>query len=184
MTIKPLKFAAAVVALGALGSAHAASVSISPDFTVAAVGDTVSFNISGDFSDADALLAGGSIDVNYGAGLAFLDASVIGAWDQDFSFAVGDNTDGTASYVFGTFTGVDGAAGPVDLLQISFTVLGNSTITLATSGEPGASGWLTFNGTPIDPDYGTAEVVVPLPAAVWFMLSGLGALIGFGRKRA
>ncbi|MEM9270258.1 MAG: VPLPA-CTERM sorting domain-containing protein [Pseudomonadota bacterium] len=40
--------------------------------------------------------------------------------------------------------------------------------------------------TELDPTYGSATVnaVVPVPAAVWFMLSGLAALFGIRRQAA
>ena len=153
---------------------------------MANVGDTVQFTVSGDFASAGAdLLAGGSIDFSYGPGLAFADAAIDATWDPAFSFGVGDQSDGTASYVFGTFTGVATDAGIVDIMTISFNVLGNGAITMSDSAAPGATGWLTFSGASLAIDYGTgAEVVVPVPAAVWFMLSGLGALLGFRRSRA
>ncbi len=47
-------------------------------------------------------------------------------------------------------------------------------------------GWFGTGFTPIDnPDFGTFSMeinVVPLPAAVWFMIGGLGTLLGFRRK--
>ena len=48
--------------------------------------------------------------------------------------------------------------------------------------EPAGS-WFATDGSAIDMRYIGAEVVVPVPAAAWLMLSGLGLLGGIARRK-
>ncbi|MFK7886710.1 MAG: hypothetical protein AB8G16_07560 [Gammaproteobacteria bacterium] len=64
---------------------------------------------------------------------------------------------------FATFGAFEGVSGPATVAQVSFI----SAVFL----------------TPIDVEFGSALIRTPLPGAVWFFLSAIGAL-GALRRRA
>jgi hypothetical protein len=88
------------------------------------------------------------------------------------------------SIAFGSFTGL-AVAGPTLVGSLSYTGvnLGYAVVTMADNDLP-AGGWFATDGTSLVVNYGSARInVVPVPAAAWLMMSGLGVLLGFIRKR-
>lgn len=186
MIIKPfLKLASAAVLMGALGTANAASISLTPDSVDAAVGDTVSLDVIMDFSDVTTI--GGGFDIVYdSSALSFV------AWNPnpvgDPSFArLPDISDGLLSGIaVGEFnTGITGVQN-LGTVQFEVLALGGEVSGADTNSPAGPFvDFSTFGVIPVE--YNTAVVgsaVIPVPAAVWLMFGGLGALAGFGRKRA
>lgn len=195
MTIKKVIGAAAL--MGLMASANAASLSLvatsgqgTADDGAILVGlndgdRTVTFDLVADFSDVSTIGGGFSIAWDT-AGLDFVSYESAGAGDPAF----GQDPQLMDGMLF------DGAIGNFNPLEGVFNI---GTVTLSAAGGPGdymASVLATTGiGGPwisgvdfvseLDIDYGDATVrVVPVPAAVWFMLSGLGALVGFGRRKA
>ncbi|MFK8016595.1 MAG: VPLPA-CTERM sorting domain-containing protein [Gammaproteobacteria bacterium] len=192
MTIK--KMIGAVALMGLMASANAASVSliytggndIDDDGAIlAAGGDVLSFDLVMDFTDRITL--GGGFDVNWDtAGLGNVEYTSAGFGDPSFGRDPVMEDGRLFNGAVGNFNGLTEGT----IASISFTVIGTEgDFAIAPSGTDGDSGpWIdgiTFVDVIENVEYNGANVrVVPVPAAVWFMLSGLGALIGFGRRKA
>ncbi len=190
MIIKPiLKLASAMVLMGALGTANAASISLTPSSVDAAAGDIISMDVIMDFSDV--VTIGGGFDISF-------DTSVLSfvSWDAnpvgDPGFArLPDVLDGLLSGIaVGDFNA--GITGIQNLGTVTFEVVAGATrgINTVMPGDTSsvAGPFVDFNTFQVVPvTYNGAQVnvgAVPVPAAVWLMFGGLGALFGFGRKRA
>ena len=176
-------------------SAQAATITLSPtnytNFNVN-IGETVSFDMIADAADVGGILAGG-LDM-------FYDFEIL-KYNGDFAFDPGFPTDPFFSRVgddcatvaapgcsepgeingiaFGNFTGL-AASGPTLVGSLSFTAMADGTtfLTMFDNDTPAGS-WFATDGSAIDMKY-----VVPVPAAAWLMLSGLGLLGSIARRKA
>jgi len=84
---------------------------------------------------------------------------------------------------FGSFTGL-AAAGPTLVGTLSFTGvnLGYAVVYMMDNDIP-TGGWFATDGSSLTVNYSSARInVVPVPATVWLMTSGLAMLLGFARK--
>lgn len=94
-----------------------------------------------------------------------------------------DNTAGSVTGILmNTFPGVP--AGDFVAFTIDFQAMGVGTSTLVLT-DHALNPWADDFGNAINPDYIPGEIsvsAVPLPAALWLLLSGLGGL-GLVRKR-
>ena len=182
------------LALSLLFAAHANAASMSVTGpTDATVGDSFQIQIWGDFS-GEGLIAGG-ITFFWADALVQLDYvqlelgtipwchwvcpavtsnSVAIAWGEFLVNLIDPGVPPPTLMATLGFTAVDAAASEA---LAFFFMENNSDLT---------SGWWGAGFSPIDvPSFGTFSMEisdVPLPAAVWFMIGGLGALLGFRRK--
>jgi hypothetical protein len=172
-------------------SAQAATISLEPISGPVPQGGQETFNLVANFG-AQSLL-GGATDLSWVSSVLTFQSFVFGASlappVRDTAFDVIDlQSPSLLSIGFGN---LDGISLPSD------TVVG--TMTFNAVGAPGSStaisladsakwaGFSDINGAPITVNYtGTTANVsaVPLPAAGWLMLSGLGGLLGLQRRRA
>ncbi|MFK8014599.1 MAG: VPLPA-CTERM sorting domain-containing protein [Gammaproteobacteria bacterium] len=187
----------AVALMGTMASANAASLSLiytggatgGSDGSVVnvAANDVITFDLMMDFSGPGETTLGGGYDVIWDANLfgdVVWTSGELGEEDlRRDPDRVGD------SLYNGGFAAFNGLSGPDLVGSISFTVIGTvmpGKYNLSPSGTTGTAGPFVSevdNVTILNPDFnGVVVRVVPVPAAVWFMLSGLGALIGFGRR--
>ncbi|MFK8014668.1 MAG: hypothetical protein AB8G17_04455 [Gammaproteobacteria bacterium] len=179
----------ASILMAAMGVANAASVSliytgnnaIDEDGAIRAnSGDVLSFDLVMDFGHQITL--GGGFDVNWDTG-GFGNPEYTRANFGDPLFARDPVVQDGRLF--------NGAVGSFDgltigtIASISFTVIGTEgEFGMTPSGTDGDSGpWIDgiLNwDEPIVPDYNGVTVrVVPAPAAVWFLFSGLAVLFGF-----
>ena len=199
MSIKKIIGATALMGMMATASASSVSLVYTGDNMIDAdgailseVADTLTFDLIIDFSDVVPVpgglggTIGGGFDVNFDtAGVEFGEYNSAGLGDPFFGrdpvVEDGRLFNGAIGDFGGLMTGT--------IASISFTVIGTAgDYLIAPSGTDGDSGvFISGNDfiSPLAVDYfGQTVRVVPVPAAVWFMLSGLGALIGFGRRKA
>ncbi len=183
-----------VLLLVASTASNASTVSLVPTSpTQGLAGDSVSFEIVLDFSDVVNGTIGGGFDIAFDSS----SLNFVSAIDYVcISFSCGpDELDGLLlSWAVGDFDGI-AATGPVVIGAVEFEILSSLPLgsgTLVTiSGTEGLAGpWISGEDftTILDPTYNQIEVTrVPLPAAVWLLLSGLGVLRLFnapGKKDA
>ena len=160
-----------------------------------------------DASDVGGFLAGG-LDIFYDETIVAYDLDF--AFDPAFPTDPDLSRTGDACFVditiagcsvpgeingiaFGSFTGL-AADGPTLVGTLTFRgtdipQLGTSLLTMADNDTPAGSWFATDGSGPLIVDYlGPAGVeaeinVVPIPAAAWLMVGGLGMLVGFARRR-
>jgi hypothetical protein len=180
-------------------SANAVSVFLSPASQSVNLGDQVSVDLMWDFTGNAAL--GGGTDFEWDPGalslvsIVFADNFGTGPGQFDPAFTRCDNEscsgpgfiDGLAT---GNFNGL-GDPGPIYIATITFDTLAAGSFAINISEDAGIAGpfisAITF-GPYTDLEFidATVDVTgappVPLPAAVWLMIGGLGALFGYRRK--
>ncbi len=188
---------ALTVGLLLAANANAATLSITgPDSVM--VGDSFELQIwASDFTDG---LRAGGINFLYDSALVSLDGVTLEIpTSASFSCPGSANcpadTAGSTAIVWGEFQTdlLDpGHAGPTLMATVSLTAIAGAAEALAvfdmTSNIQLTGGWFGSGFAAIDaPVYEGAVVdvqtaVIPLPAAVWFMMGGLGVLARFRRK--
>lgn len=200
MTIKPfIKAIAALAVSGMMLNASANSIGFDA-LEYDGTAGTVSMTLQYDFTEF--AMFGGGVDIVWDAGaLAFanferapLPADAQAPASPDGELVGNDTWEGIGIGTFEFFTGMTSMG---DIATFTFDVLGPTDAGATPCGltlciTPNATNPLvslagdTVTDALIANGGGGANVTaapIPVPAAVWLMLSGLGALLGFGRKK-
>lgn len=190
----------AVLALTAIGStANANVISLSPVVQTAGIGQEVSFDINMDFINTT---VGGAFDLFYDPNLlAFVsfefDATFLtSVADPDFAImpdncisdgaALGGCSAGDAELNAIGFGSFDGISGSHTIGTVTFQTLGPgvSALLMATTDSPWEGFISADDASDLFVIYSPAKLhVVPLPAGLWLLASGLGLFAGFARRR-
>lgn len=183
--------AAALALIASAGIANAApSMTLTPGSGSYVVGDLVTLTLTMDFSGPDEMTLGGGTDIMWDT--AFL---ALSSWDPIAYGDPGFSNPGTISgglidgFAFGDFNGL---TGPAEVATATFELLaaGATSITMDDDAD-GITGpfvnALTFQPqdvTFIGADLDISGAAIPLPAAAWLLLGGMGTLLGFRRRTA
>ncbi|MFK8014670.1 MAG: VPLPA-CTERM sorting domain-containing protein [Gammaproteobacteria bacterium] len=137
------------------------------------------------WTSATASLWGGGFDVNWDtAGLGNPEYTSANFGDPSFGRDPVVEDGRLFNGAVGSFNGLTVGT----IASISFTVIATEgDFDITPGGTDGDSGpWIdAFALELIYPDYNGATVrVVPVPATIWFLGTGLAALLGFSRRRA
>ena len=183
--MKTVKSIGSALLLALASASNAASIDIVPTTPIDAVlpGDIVSFDIVLDFSDEPTL--GGGLDVTFDedflALVSFTDTVILGdpAFGRPPDYIPGSGR--LESWGVADFNGISGGLmGQVSFQLIAIPYAGTTISLVPYSGAgvswPSAVDFVTI----LEPTYGSVTIgaPIPVPATVWFMLSGLGALFG------
>jgi hypothetical protein len=161
-------------------SARAASIWLNPVTQTAVIGEQASFELHMDFSSDPTL--GGGIDIFYDSTMLQFVSFVFDASLGD-DLAVRRDPDVLTGTLNGLAFGKDtGLSGPsiVGVLTFDTLALGTTSLSLADNISPAGGFYSAVTFDPQSVDYQGAEVTiapVPVPAAVWLLLSGM-TLIG------
>ena len=180
------KWFVGMLAAGCFASAQAATISLNPLSQSVTLGEQVSLQLTMDFSSDPTL--GGGINVIYDSRLSYVSFVFNAALGDDPAFRrlpddLGGELNGLA---FGHFSGLSGPSA-VGVLTFDTIAPGAATLNMTDNITPAGGFYSAVTFGPQAVSYLGASLsvsAVPLPAAVWLMLSGLGS-IGFvvGKKR-
>jgi hypothetical protein len=167
---------AALAALCGPAAANAASISLEPASSTALPSDgSVTLSLIADFTGVQTI--GGGIDISVAGPLAlasFTPSAFFLARDPAFSGFGAELADSDFEVHVGEFAGFTGRNSLGDL-QFTITGTGVATVGLAINSFFGP--FFDVQSRQIDVSFTGAEVqVVPLPAAGWFLLTGVGLL--------
>lgn len=173
-----------------VGSASASTISLVPLSLPAAIGDSIEFNLTVDFSDDPTL--GGGMDIAYddnllsfqsfdfGTATAALDPSFSRLPDHPFAYKL----EGLA---FGSFTGI--TTGIVGTLTFQAIAEGSALIEMGVTSDPlkGGDFYSAVTYQQQNPTFNNLSVQissVPLPGAIWLFGSGVLSLAGMARRHS
>jgi hypothetical protein len=179
-------FVAIGLALAASG-AQAATVSLDPVSATGPAGGQVAFSLVANFGSTPTI--GGGVDFSWNSSVL-----TFKSFDFDPGFTIRDTsfdrkdlqTSSLFSVVFGNFGGLSLPA-DTKIGLVTFNLVGSpgSSSSIALSDSNRWAGFFTDAGSAINVSYtgATANVApIPIPAAVWLLVSGLAGLAGVARR--
>ena len=179
------KYMAGIFCAVAISATQAASIEVSPtDNSLNSIGDMFALDLLMDFSDAPT--TGGAVDIAWDpAIMQYKDDFAFNAafTSRDTGFDVIDfQQPGLLSIGFGNFS--TAITDTIQIGTLGFTGLAEGTTDIDLQDSLKWAGFFDFDtGALIPVAYtGGTATVVPLPAAAWLMMSGLG-MLGLSAKR-
>lgn len=144
-------------------------------------GDSLAFDLVMDATNRPTL--GGGFDINFDSGFFVFESFTFTGSGVPGANSEPESQDGRLfSGLF--YTAFDEPVATI--ARIVFTANGSDTGTIFPSGTAGIGGpWIDRidNVSIIEPNYeGVTVRIVPVPAAIWFLVSGLGVLLGLHRR--
>lgn len=184
-----LSLALSIISASFFNISHAASVDMgfSPQFSNAiSINQIFTLDIMGTFnSDAGEALVGGALDMFYDSTILSVNSVTLNT-PVDFGSSSGtiDNLTGSVNTIgFASFTGVADGVFNFATIEFEATGFGTSALMLQNSNDlifewaNGVGDLVNFNS--ID---GSVRVV-PLPASLWLLLSGIIGLVSIVRRK-
>jgi hypothetical protein len=176
----------------ALMSTSISGLAATVDMSFSPQDQTLGFNVGGSVdivgtynADAVELLLGGALDLSYDETIINVTSvSITAPTDIDSDNGTIDNNAGTVDRMgFATFAGV--AGGNFKFATVNFDTVGlGKTLLQLTDSNDLVFRWVNENLSAVGVNTVDGSVtVVPLPAAVWLMLSGLAGLTAVGKRR-
>lgn len=168
---------------------QAATIAASPSVTNVPAG-TPQVTVSLDALTGFPSTIGGGMSISWGGGLLALDHWVLGSlWDPtalDLFAGYSLDINNGATDLYFSPNALSAGPGPMHLMDLVFNVTGtgsavvNPTVTGAAQ-EWGDTSFNTINVTTASASVNVSPV--PLPAAIWLMLSGLPGVFMMARRR-
>lgn len=178
------KYIFALIFLMSMGvKAQTVEVSFDPSLTgPVAIGDTFFVDIVANYVEPN-VLVGGSVSFDFDASIVNIVGITVNTAIADISSSSGtiDNTTNTGGKVdtIGFATFLDNAVNIFDIATIEFEAIEAGTTQLILS-DPGdlVFAWANSDIEAVTPNFTNGSItVIPLPAAIWFLASGLGLLV-------
>ncbi len=165
----------AILSLGASLS-NAATVFVSPSANPVHINDVFDVYITA--SGFDSLTNGGDFTLAYDHAILQASAAPVDVSIWEFGNAAGTITPGLISFSIASFNdrGPDAA-----VATVTFTAMAMGVTPLDLEGDV----WAGLGGSPIALNYADSSITVnavPIPAAVWFMMTALGGVGVLARR--
>lgn len=175
-----------VFTCGLSAGAHAALISLSPSLNSVDDGDTFILELIGTgFNDGD--LDGGGVSISYDSSVINLNSVTVDTGTWEFFSTSGTIDNGTGNVDGITFNSFQSRTGDLLFATLEFTAVGSGASALGLSefsGNPFSSGGSAYPNITLDQSALVTVQSVPVPAAVWLFISGLGLLVTTQRRKS
>lgn len=185
-TIQPIIYTSILLGAFFSSQSYATVVSVDPTSTTVGLNSTFSVLLKGTgFNN----VTGFGFDLKWDSSIVKLVSAVVDGTPWEFTTS---NSGGTNVHAIGSgmASGIGGTSfssrsGDVDLVNLNFLSLGKLGSTKLDLGLSKNPVWLWADTTgAIIPTLNNGEItVVPVPAAIWFLLTGIASLSAFGRRQ-
>jgi hypothetical protein len=164
--------------------AHAATVYLDPLTQSALIGNTLSVALKG--QDFTQTIEGGGVNLRFNPAVLQLNSVAVDTTTWEFFTTPGTINNAAGTLTDLTFSSFAGRSGSFSIAQIIFQVtgLGTSPLTLTESQlNPFSSGGALLNPPVVFIPATIQVTAVPIPAAIWLLLSAMGGLFYVGKRK-
>ena len=164
---------------------QAALISLSPSSQIVNDGDTFLIDLIGsDFNDGD--LDGGGVNISFNSSVISLNSVTVDIGTWEFFSTSGTIDNGTGNVDGITFNSFQSRTGDLLFATLEFTAVDTGVSSLGLSefsGNPFSSGGSAYPNITLDQSALVTVQAVPVPAAMWLFISGLGLLVTTQRRK-